>query len=151
MPQTVPGLHHRKALSSTAESEQAGFQPTDELVVTSQFAACKVGGMLLLKLVGFIEDERAEILEVSEGHIVLRLGQPWYLRWWHGIERRRPVSVRLDFADAGDDLPAWQRTTARRSLVKVGIRPMCRSFRSRDFHRRADSVLRSLRLHFVAD
>ncbi|MGD9855765.1 MAG: hypothetical protein AB7U20_12540, partial [Planctomycetaceae bacterium] len=68
-----------------------------------------------------------------------------------GVEWGRPVSVRLDFAEPGIDLPRWQRASARRSMVNVEIRPMTGSFRSRDFRRRADSVLRSLRLHFVAD
>lgn len=119
--------------------------------LTRQFATCKIGGMLLLKLIGFIEDERAEIMEVSEEHIVLRLGQPWYLRWWHGEERRRPLAVRLDFSDPESELPNWRKANARRSLVTVNIRPMTKSFRPREFQQRAESVLHNLRLHFVAD
>lgn len=120
------------------------------LGVTGQIATCKAGGMLLLKLMGFIEDQRAEILDVSEEHIVMRLGRPWYVRWWDGGERRRPVRVRLDFADSCVDASA-QTSSARRSLVNVHIRPMTRSFREADFRRRADDILHKLRLHFVAD
>ncbi|MCA9025481.1 MAG: hypothetical protein KDA86_09740 [Planctomycetaceae bacterium] len=124
---------------------------TSQRVVKSDFASCHVGGMLLLKLIGFIEDQRAEIHEISDRHIVMQLGRPWYSRWWHGGERRRPVRVRLDFADAGDGLPTWQKASARRSIVSVDIRPMALSYGSRDFHRRAQGVLRNLRLHFLAD
>ncbi len=120
-------------------------------VVKSDFVTCKEGGMLLLKMIGFIEEQRAEVREVSDHHIVLQIGRPWYSRWWRGGERRRPVRVRLDFADPGEDLPAWQNSTARRSVVNVDIRPMALSFGSRDFHRRAQGLLRNLRLHFVAD
>ncbi len=119
--------------------------------VNSEFVTCKVGGMLLLKMIGFIEDQRAEVLEVSDQHIVMQLGRPWFHRLWHGGERRRPVQVRLDFADPGDDLPTWKQATARRSVVSVEIRPMTLSFGTREFHRRAQGVLRNLRLHFVAD
>jgi hypothetical protein len=107
--------------------------------------------MLLLKLIGFIEDERAEILDVSEAHITLRIGQPWFRRWWHGVERRRPLEVRLDFGEPGHDLQAWQQTRAARSAVDVRIRPLTWSFRQDDFQRRAEAITRSLRLHFVAD
>jgi hypothetical protein len=151
MPETVTSHRDCETTTSTPDVDHHAKQGPARQGITSQFATCKIGGMLLLKLVGFIEDERAEILEVSEDHIVLRLGQPWYLRWWHGEERRRPLSVRLDFAEPGDDTPNWRKANARRSLVNVDIRPLTRAYRSRDFQRRADGVLRNLRLHFVAD
>ncbi|MGD9857908.1 MAG: hypothetical protein AB7U20_23435, partial [Planctomycetaceae bacterium] len=147
MPESVTSRRNGESFTPPIEFEDDAADTMGGEGVSSRFATCKIGGMLLLKLVGFIEDERAEILEVSEDHIVLRLGQPWFARWWHGVERRRPVSVRLDFAEPGIDLPSWQRASARRSMVNVEIRPMTGSFRSRDFRRRADSVLRSLRLH----
>jgi len=154
-----------ETMTSNQTGEPSAFTPGDDLgtgehdaerastgqAITGQFSTCKLGGMLLLKLMGFIEDERAEILEMEEDHVVLRLGQPWYRRWWNGSERRRPVAVRLDFAEADERLPSWQEASARRSLVKVDIRPMTRTFRNRDFQRRADGVLGNLRMHFVAD
>ncbi|MBX3436492.1 MAG: hypothetical protein KF861_03305 [Planctomycetaceae bacterium] len=151
MPESATCLPDIAPVTAHFELDQPTERAPSEQAVSSQFAACKIGGMLLLKLIGFIEDERAEILEISEEHVVLRLGRPWYSRWWNGDERRRPVSVRLDFAEPGNDLPTWQRATARRSLVKVNIRPMTTTFRNQDFQRRAQSVLRSLKLHFVAD
>jgi len=151
MHQSVTRRRKGEPLTSAADVDQGSKPASTPEGVTSRFATCKIGGMLLLKLVGFIEDERAEILEVSDEHIVLRLGHPWYLRWWHGVERRRPVSVRLDFAEPSNDTPSWQKANARRSLVTVNIRPMTNTFRPRDFERRADAVLRNLRLHFVAD
>ena len=151
MPETISSSRKGEPSAFTKESDHDAEGTPARQGITSQFATCKIGGMLLLKLIGFVEDERAEILEVAEDHVVLRLGQPWYLRWWTGEERRRPVSVRLDFAEPGDDLPQWQQATARRSIVKVDIRSMTTSHRGRDFQRRADAVLRNLRLHFVAD
>ncbi len=151
MPETVAISQTGEPSTSPTECNRDTEETTTQRGITSQFATCKIGGMLLLKLLGFIEDERAEILEAAEDHVLLRLGQPWYLRWWRGEERRRPVSVRLDFAEPGDDQPHWQAATARRSIVNVDIRPMTRSHRGRDFEQRADAVLRNLRLHFVAD
>lgn len=119
--------------------------------VTDRFVACKVGGMLFLKLAGFIQDERAEILSVSEYHITLRLGQPWYRRWWSGVERRRPIEVHVQFAEPGEDLATWQTASARRSVVETRIRPLSATFRTSDFQRRAEAIRKMLRLHFVAD
>lgn len=118
--------------------------------VTDRFMACKIGGMLMTKLLGFIEDERAEILSISESQVTLRLGRPWPQRMSHG-DRRRPIEVQIQFAEPGEDLAEWQKAHARRSEVKVSLRPMSWLQPTRDFHRRADSILRMLRLHFVAD
>jgi hypothetical protein len=118
--------------------------------VIDRFSACKIGGMLMTKLLGFIEDERAELLRVSETQVTLRLGRTWLQRM-SGGDRRRPIEVCIQFAEPGEDLAEWQKTRARRSEIKVCLRPMSRLYPTRDFHRRADSILHLLRLHFVAD
>ena len=107
--------------------------------------------MLFLKLAGFIQDERAEILNVTEHDVTLRLGQPWYRRWWSGTERRRPIEVHLQFAAPGADLATWQTANARRSVVEARIRPLSAAYRTSDFLRRAESIRKMLRVHFVAD
>lgn len=118
--------------------------------VTDRFCACKMGGMLMTKLLGFIEDERAEILSISASQVTLRLGRPWLNRI-RGGDRRRPIEVCIQFAEPGEDLSEWRNTLARRSEIKVRLRPMSWLYPTRDFQRRADSILRILRLHFVAD
>lgn len=120
--------------------------------VSDQFVVCKIGGMLMLKLTGFIEDERAEVLSVSEDHVTLLLGRPWYRRiGCRSTERRRPVEVHIQFAEPGQKGVQWQAANARRSVVEIRLRPLTPTFTTRDFHRRADAILRMLRLHFVAD
>ena len=124
----------------------------DQRLIRDRFVACQVGGMLLLKLAGFIEDEQAEITSISEEQVTLRLGRPLWRRWFgQGRERRRPVEVQISFADPGEEMESWKRSSARRSAVDVMIRPLTSSFSSREFQRRADGILRMLRLHFVAD
>lgn len=149
MPVTVTSRrnHQRPSVSAERLERFAGAGRC----VTDQFVACKIGGMLLLKLLGFMQDERAELLAVSDSEVTLTLGQPWYRRWGRGADRRRPVSVRIRFAEPGDDLAAWQQAAARRSVVAVELRALCASHRTADFHRRADAILQRLRLHFVAD
>lgn len=151
MPANVTCRENSEPILNTHLLDENATNSLRRRVVKSQFLTCKVGGMLLLKLLGFIEEQRAEIEEVSDHHIVMQLGRPWYARWWHGDERRRPVRVRLDFAEPGEDLPTWKMATARRSVVDVDIRPASMSISNRDFHRRAQGILRNLRLHFVAD
>lgn len=119
--------------------------------VSDRFVACKAGGMLMNKLLGFIEDEGAQVVSISESQVTLRMGQPWYRRWSLGRDRRRPVEVKIQFAEPGEDLATWKQANARRSVVDVQLRPLTPTFRTHEFHRRADAILRTLRLYFVAD
>lgn len=132
-------------------SDSTTLSPADdERFINHRFVACKIGGMLMLKLTGFIIDEGAEIVSISENHATLQMGQPWYRRWVFG-DRRRPIEVRIEFAEPGEDLANWQRANARRSAVDVQLRPLTRWYPTDEFQRRADSILKLLRLHFVAD
>lgn len=118
--------------------------------VRDRFSSCCIGGMLLRKLLGFIEDEEAEVLDISESHVTLRMGRPWLQRL-RGVDRRCPIEVRIQFAEPGEDLGDWQKSQARRSEVQVRVRPLSQWYPTGDFHRRADSILQLLRLHFLAD
>lgn len=146
MPQTVTLDHH-----NTRAAERLTPKEASKDCVKDQFVTCTLSNLLMYKLCGFIQDERAEILDVSENHVRLLLGRPWLSRVWNGGERRRPLEVRLDFSEPSGNLAKWQEAHAERAVVDVTIRPRCVSFRKRDFHRRAYSILRNLRLHFVAD
>ena len=53
-------------------------------VVTESFTSCDLGNSLMLKLCGFIEDQQAEILDVNEKRLQLRVGRSWLARFWHG-------------------------------------------------------------------
>jgi hypothetical protein len=119
--------------------------------VTDQFVACKTGGMLLNKLLGFIDDERAEVLNISESQATLRLGRPLLGRLADWSERRRPVEVKISFAEPGEDLTQWKRANTRRSVVDVQLRPLTWRLSTKNFHRRAESIVHNLRQHFVAD
>jgi len=142
--------------SSFHQQRQPSQQLLDQFAeqgryVTDRFVACKTGGMLLTKLLGFIEDERAEVLGISESHVTLRLGRPWLKRLSERSERRRPIELTIRFAEPGEDLSKWKQANARRSVVDVLMRPLSRRYSTRDFHRRAEGILHNLRLHFVAD
>jgi hypothetical protein len=125
--------------------------PASARCLRDRFLACRSGGMLLLKLSGFILEERARILEVSERHISLQLGQPWYRRWLRGGDRRRPIEVRIDFARTDESPDRWQVVNPRRSVVDVQLRPLACLYPTHDFRRRAESIRQLLRQHFVAD
>ncbi len=119
--------------------------------IEDRFITCSLDNLMMFKLCGFIEDERAEIIDVSDKEVRLLLGRHWLTRLMNSRERRRPIEVRLMFSDPGDDLPVWKSAHAQRSVVDVSIRPLSLTIPTADFHRRAASVLNKLRLHFVAD
>ena len=148
---TKAKTHPNQALTTEGVHAADNDGTGSDRIVTDRFVSCKVGGMLLLKIAGFIQDERAELINITEHDVTLRLGQPWYRRWWSGTERRRPIEVHLRFSAPGDDLATWQTASARRSVVEARIRPLSSTHRTEDFLRRADAIRNMLRLHFVAD
>ncbi len=144
----APTVSLRRTGEPMAERPLVG---TNGRIVNDRFITCSLDNLLMYKLCGFIEDERAEILNVSEKEVRLLLGRHWLTRLMIGDERRRPLEVRLVFSEPGDDLPVWKSAHARRSVVDVTVRPLSATFGTKEFHRRAASVLQKLRLHFVAD
>lgn len=109
---------------------------------TETFLVSDVGGCLFLKLCGFVDAQRAEIRDVSENHLRLRIGGPW-LTSWLKVDAY-PVDLEISFAAA--DEPARNP----QSRIDVTIRDS-RWLGSADrFDSAARRVLWQLKYHLMA-
>ena len=135
---------------STVETEGrqravAPFQIKDELVTSN------IAGTLMLKLCGFVEDQQARILDISEDHLKLKIGYTLFERFWHGLSGHGPLEVTLDIRDgAGEGLADWQRSQARHARVCVCVRPAGGAWGQKRFESCANAVLHRLRLYLMS-
>lgn len=116
--------------------------------VTDSFYVCSLDGLVLLKLIGFVEREQARVLDIDEQSARLRIGQTWWERLWNGGPASRAVEVRLAFTPETPEESAVHRQRAPHSRVDVELIPAAgradESFRSC-----ANALLRRLRWHFL--
>lgn len=120
------------------------------LVRTTSLVACDNGGTLIMKLLGFMEDQEAQLLDVTEDHLRLRVGRAWWERWWHGMNGHAPLEIRLDIRRApGEDLPPHQRTQASQSRIDVAVRPLSRTWKPDPFQSAAERLMHRLRWHLM--
>jgi hypothetical protein len=119
-------------------------------VVTGSFTSCDLGNSLMLKLCGFIEDQHAEILDVNETRLQLRVGRSWLQRWWHGVRGHGPLEVTLDIdRQAVRLIDDWRRIHAPHAVVRVHVRPLGRLWRQDAFEESARQVMQRLRRYLI--
>ena len=70
---------------------------------TETFVVSNVGTCLLLKLCGFVEEHRAEIRDVSENHLRLRLGRSWLGHLLGSGHPGEPLELEILFAPTHAD------------------------------------------------
>ena len=130
--------------SATRHKTIAPFRISDELVTSN------IAGTLMIKLCGFVEDQRAQIIDVSEAQLKLRIGYTLFERFWHGISGHGPLQITLDICDGAEEsLPEWQQAQARHSTVHVRVEPTGRNWRQDRFEEAANHVLHRLRLYLM--
>jgi hypothetical protein len=119
-------------------------------VVTGSFTSCDLGNSLMLKLCGFIEDQQAEILDVNEKRLQLRVGRSWLQRWWHGVRSHGPLEITLDIdRQAVRLIDDWRRIHAPHAVVRVHVRPLGRLWRQDAFEACARQVMQRLRRYLI--
>jgi hypothetical protein len=95
------------------------------------------GGTLLIKLCGFIQDERASLVSVDEDHLELRVGAA---RWrWLGFAPQ--FRLRLEFEPQAD--------RSRRTAVQVALDS--NAPHSADAHAAGWKLMYRLRSHLIAN
>lgn len=109
------------------------------------------GGTLFVKLLGFIDDQEAELLDVREDQLRLRIGRTWWERWWHGLKGHAPLEVRIDIRHAtGELLMPHQRTRATQSEIDVSVKPLSPNWNPDVFQSQAERVIHRLRRYLLA-
>ena len=81
---------------------------------TDTYLVSDIGTCLMLKLCGFVEQYRAEIRDVSENHLHLRLGGSWLQRLLGDSSQGHPLELEILF------IPVESETDTR-PLARVQI------------------------------
>ena len=81
---------------------------------TETYLVSDIGNCLMLKLCGFIEEYRAEIRDVSENHLRLRLGGSWLQRLLGDGRLGHPLEMEILFVPV-------ETESATRPLARVEV------------------------------
>lgn len=118
-----------------------------------RFASLNLGNTLILKLCGFIESRRAEILDVEEGFLRLRVNESIRQRRLPFGLFRSALEVRLTFSELdGTTLNPdvdWH-PQSRYSQVSATISPLGIRWTADAFRQESRRLLWDLRAHLVA-
>ncbi len=123
-------------------------RPQDYLF-ESEFTTCMLSSMAVYKVSSFVKEAKAQLKEVSEERVVLKIGDSVLFGRWGGDDSRQPVTVVMEFREPQDQ--RLVQANSKRVLVAVAIRPVGRPRSVEDFETRAKHVFELARSHFAAD
>ena len=133
---------------SESESSKKKQTKISSKVFQGSFTTCMMPEMAVYKVGGFVSETEAKVIKVSEERVALQLGRRGFLGSWGAQPDRQPVDLVLEFGDPPDQSA---KSTARRVLVEVTIKPLGRPGSPEIFQKRSKQVLELLRCHFAAD
>ncbi len=111
---------------------------------TDTYLVSDIGTCLMLKLCGFVEQYRAEIRDVSENHLHLRLGGSWLQRLLGSKSLGHPLELEILF------VPVESETDTRPlARVQIVVRNTGLLSPSDRFEVAAHRVLWQLRNHLM--
>jgi diguanylate cyclase (GGDEF)-like protein len=119
-----------------------------EFVFQSTFTTCMLADMAVYKVGGFVREAKAQVKEVSEARVVVRLGDCGIFRRWGATDDRRSVVVELDI---GEPQESSAKAATKRVPITVTVRPIGRPPSREDFEGRAKRVTELVRSYFAAD
>ena len=108
---------------------------------TETYVVSNLGSCLFLKLCGFVEESRAEIRDVSETRLQLRLGGSWLGRLLGTGTREYPLDLEIIFETAEEE--SHERPQARVRVVVQDARLISQADRFEAAARRVLWQLRS--------
>lgn len=153
----VPWICSRGTRTQDAGTPQNGKQrpipPSGRFILADRFVSMSVGGTLVLKACGFIEDQQARILNVTESSLRVRTGHEWYERLLSGRRRRKPMEVVLEIhplMDQDDPARASSPFPDRYCVIEARIVAGSRSWSQAEFAEESRRLLWRLRSCFMA-
>ncbi len=135
---------------SDAESEEF-TAPADPFQLDSSFLACTAADLVVYKLGGFVNDQKAKLLEVTPQRALLQVGVRRLLPFWGNDDDSRPIHVELSFGEEQSPSAGIRRGASQLVEVRVKIRPLGWIKDSGIFRGRAERVLKELRSYFAAE
>jgi hypothetical protein len=86
---------------------------------TETFLVSDIGNCLMLKLCGFVEECRAEIRDVSENHLRLRLGGSWFQQLLGDGTLGHPLELEILFVPVESETATRPLARLRNHLMVV--------------------------------
>jgi hypothetical protein len=134
-------------MSGDQPEQETVPESTDPFLFTGSFLACIAADMIVYKLGGFVNDQKASLKEVTAKRALIRLGSRSILPIWGSADDCRPVELTVEF---GDETTTRGSRVTRKVPIKVHIRPIGWVRKPEVFQTRACGVLKLLRSYFVA-
>ena len=122
-------------------------------VLKDEFLTSDLESSIALKACGFIGAERAQILDVTEKQLKLRIGQSWLAQLMSKVPERKLIDVAIEFEpDSEPKSPEEEirQPNVAHSRVTVTVAPKSPRWNDREFQEAAHRLLFSLRNHFMA-
>lgn len=134
-----------------ATSERGTLTSAPRFCATECVSTSNVGTTLLLKLCGFIEDQQAEVLDVSEDQLRLRIGHSWLARLWRRVGGHGPLEVTLDIARSSTrKIDEWRHIHSPHAQIWIHVRPLGRFWKQADFEACAGQLVQRLRRYLIS-
>lgn len=118
------------------------------LIHTSHFATAVAADMLVYKLKGFVEDQGARLVKVTQEQVVMQVGNAALFGGWGRATKRQPVRLTVDLETNAE---GGSLRGSRRVALKITVEPIGRPATPEAFHFRARDVVERLRGYCVAD
>ncbi len=114
---------------------------------TETYLVSNIGPCLLLKLCGFIQEQRAEIHDVGDHRLLLRIGSTWLSRLTGSKSPGHPIDLEIRF----NSLEESNHTTHPQARVDILIRDRQFFFHADQFESATQQILWQLRGHLMVN
>ena len=118
-----------------------------EYVHTTQFVACQAADMLVFKLKGFVEDHKAQLLDVRNNLVAMQMGRKSWRGKWGDDPEKQPVEMIVSVGEREVE----RKSATRRVALDVTVTPLGKPQDGDAFHNRATRVVELLRSYLLAD
>ncbi len=146
---TTRRLTSADLLADAADEAETGSN--DRLVYRTSFLACVQSDMVIYKLGGFVDDQKARLVEVAPRRAVIRSGQTGLLPFWGKTDAKRPVELEIEFGQEHEMFIRGRRSVSRRVEIRICVRPLGWVRDVEAFQARARRITRILRSYFLAE
>lgn len=120
-------------------------KPNDDLIFIADMHCMLHEAILVMKLKGFVQENKARLLSIEKGKAVIQVGREGLFIKWGKKEKRQPIRIDIDASDALR--PSTPKSPKRRLNIKIS--PVGVPGNREIFLRRARHVFRELRSHFI--
>jgi len=126
-------------------------EEVDPFLYKGSFIACVDADMVVYKLGGYVDDTKANLVEVLTKEVIIHVGKQGLLPYWGRSPHSQPVELKIILGDIKNQNGLNNNVTSQKVKINVCIRPLGWIKDSQVFQARANRVMSDLKSYFVAD